>query len=72
MAAAEVSRVEAAVHNFVPVNSQLLVHNALGRLTFNSTCRVYMTDDKGKVCPAQDLDWATGCCLKGEQHHCAM
>lgn len=32
----------------------------------------YMTDDKGKVCPAKELDYTTGCCTAGEQHSCAM
>eukprot|EP00878_Enallax_costatus_P017950 GHUV01018875.1.p1 GENE.GHUV01018875.1~~GHUV01018875.1.p1 ORF type:complete len:299 (+),score=72.19 GHUV01018875.1:565-1461(+) len=30
-----------------------------------------MTDDKGKICPAGDLDWTTGCCSAGEQHSCS-
>uniref|UniRef100_A0A383V7Q5 SREBP regulating gene protein n=1 Tax=Tetradesmus obliquus TaxID=3088 RepID=A0A383V7Q5_TETOB len=31
-----------------------------------------MTDDKGKVCKAKQLDFSTGCCTAGEQHSCGM
>eukprot|EP00882_Tetradesmus_deserticola_P019802 GHRQ01021342.1.p1 GENE.GHRQ01021342.1~~GHRQ01021342.1.p1 ORF type:complete len:337 (+),score=147.70 GHRQ01021342.1:315-1325(+) len=32
----------------------------------------FMTDDKGKVCKAKELDFTTGCCTAGQQHSCSM
>lgn len=34
-------------------------------------CRHLMTDDQGKVCAVQNLDFFTGCCKEGELHACA-
>ena len=41
-------------------------------LMFCSVCSWLMTDDKGKVCKARELDFSTGCCTAGEQHSCGM
>jgi hypothetical protein len=29
------------------------------------------TDDRGLMCKADDLDYQTGCCRKGDKHSCA-